>query len=283
MQTKADHTSPNRMDDPKANEALNAPEQPNGELDVISRREQILAQLKYAGRVRVSDLSRTFSVSEVTIRADLDDLDRQGLLSRVHGGAIKSNHSYDRMDTNERKNINVAQKRDIAAAAAKLINDGETIFIGSGTTTHYMVEHLRKLNRILLLTNSINIALEMDNVPSVQVVLVGGMYETQYRFTYGRDAINQINKYHADKNFLPCDGVHAVNGITTYHTLAQEVSQAFIENSDLTITIADYSKIGRISRLQVCPLDLVDILITNASDSLDLQTLRQTELEIIEV
>jgi DeoR family transcriptional regulator of aga operon len=77
--------------------------------------------------------------------------------------------------------------------------------------------------------------------------------------------------------------VHAANGITTHHTLAQEVSQAFIANSDLTIVMADYSKIERISRLQVCSLDLVDVLITNASESLELQTLKQTGLEIIEV
>ena len=252
------------------------------EPDIESRREDILKQIRRDGRVRVSELSQAYSVSEVTIRGDLADLERKGLLDRVHGGAVGANSSYSKMNINERRSVNAAQKRAIAAVAASMIRDGETVFINSGTTCQFLAAQIRHLKNILVLTNSMEVAQELGCENGANVVFVGGNYEGQYHFTYGKDATMQIGKYHADKFFFSCDGVHETAGFTTYHMLELDVCQAFLQNSALAVALADYSKIGRISRVQLCELNDVDTLVTNAADSEDMQTLKIAGLEIIE-
>jgi|LSQX01.2.fsa_nt_gb DeoR family fructose operon transcriptional repressor len=233
------------------------------ELNIDKRREIILQVLSQNGKVKVSELSEMFGISEVTIRIDLTELEKAGLLERVHGGAISSNRTYYNMSVNERMKTNEAEKKAIALEAASYISDGDTLMINSGTTTLYTVKELKSIKDLTILTNSLLIAQEIGAYKNIHVILLGGNFNPKYHFTYGEDTITQLKRYNANKLILSVDGVSAERGITTYHYLEAEVNRQMIERADKTIVVADYTKINRASFAYIVPVNKADLLITN--------------------
>ncbi|MEA4889654.1 MAG: DeoR/GlpR family DNA-binding transcription regulator [Clostridiaceae bacterium] len=249
---------------------------------VEARRTQIQAILSREGKVRVLDLSRSFNISAVTIRNDLAEMERAGLVERVHGGAVSTNKSYYNMSDKERMVTHEREKRAIAEYAAQLVNEGDTLFINSGTTSLYLASEIKRINNILVITNSPLVAQELGYSPFCDVILLGGNYSGRYRFTYGDDAANQLGKYRADKFFLSCDGLHEEAGITTYHHLEADINRQFMQNARLTIAVADFSKIGKVSRIHVNPIQCLDTLVTNQCAKQDtLDAIRALDVDII--
>jgi DeoR family fructose operon transcriptional repressor len=254
----------------------------HAETSVETRRAQILAILARDGRVRVVDLSRQFSISAVTIRNDLAEMERAGLVDRVHGGAVSTNKSYYNMTDKERMVTNEREKKAIAVRAAEFVREGDTLFINSGTTSLYLAGEIKRVNNILVVTNSPLVAQELGYSPFCDVILIGGNYSGRYRFTYGDDAVAQLARYRADKFFLSCDGIHDEAGITTYHHLEADINRQFMRNAHLTIAVADFSKIGRVSRIHIQPVNCLDTLVTNQSANQDvLGAIRAQDVEII--
>lgn len=233
------------------------------DLSIDERREEILQLIKLNGKVKVVEMSKLFGISEVTIRNDLSDLERAGVLERIHGGAISTNKAYYNMSLHDRMKTNEAEKRNIAVEAASLITDGDTIMINSGTTTLFTVQELRNVKNLTILTNSLSIAEEVSSYNNIHVIFLGGSLDSQYKFTYGDDTLNQLRKYKADKLILSADGICLDEGVTTYHHLEAEVNRQMISRAKSTILVLDYTKIGRASFAKIDDLDNVDILITN--------------------
>jgi DeoR/GlpR family transcriptional regulator of sugar metabolism len=233
-------------------------------LTTAERRREILNILNNEGKVRVSNLAKRFSISEVTIRNDLTEMEKEGLLERVHGGAISTYKTYYRKSIVERMQTNLEEKLRIAAGVAELIDDGDTLLLNSGTTTMYVVRRLKSVKGLTILTNSIEIANEAAmNGNDMQVLLLGGNVNHQFRFTYGDDTIQQLKKYKADKLILSADGVSAAEGITTHYHLEAEVARVMIERVKRTIVVADYTKIGRADFTCIATADRIDFLVTN--------------------
>lgn len=251
---------------------------------VDARRDQIEVLLAREGRVRVADLARHFRTSAVTIRNDLAEMERAGRAERVHGGAVSTNKSYYAMTDKERMETHVAEKRAIAAYAASLVNEGDTLFVSSGTTCIYLAMELKRINNILVITNSPYVAQEYGYTVGGEVVLLGGNYSGRYHFTYGDDALMQLGRYRADTFFLSCDGIDAAQGVTLYHHLECDVSRRFMERARLTVAIADASKIGRVSRVHLSPVTGLDMLVTNeGADPLALNAIREEDVDIVGV
>lgn len=230
-----------------------------------SRRQQILDLLKQNGTVKVADLSQLFDVSEVTIRNDLADMESKGLLCRIHGGALSSYKPYYSMNLNQRLETNQSQKVQIAAKAATLINPNDTIMLNSGTTTLLAFRQFPADYNLNIVTNSIAIALEAAGNPNYNVILVGGAINTKYQFSYGTDAIRQLEYYHADKLILSVDGIDPTHGFTTYYDKEAELDRIMIKQSDCRIIIGDNSKFYRSAFVKISDLDVADYIITNPS------------------
>lgn len=239
------------------------------ELDIDNRRKKIIDLLNKEGKVKVIELSRLFGISEVTIRNDLTELEENGMLERIHGGAINTHKSYYNMSFLDRMKTNEIEKRKIAAACALLISNGDTIMINSGTTTLFVVQELKHVKNITVVTNSLAIAQEAGHFNNIQIILLGGNFNPQYQFTYGDDTINQLKRYKADKLILSADGVNAEEGITTYHHLEVEVNRQMLARVNKTIVAADYSKIGRTSFASIDSIDNADFLVTNQNANQD--------------
>jgi len=227
------------------------------------RKNAILEILKKEDEVKVLQLVEIFGISGVTIRSDLAELEREGLLRRIHGGAVNTKKSYYNMSLNDRMNVNREEKILIAKTCAALIHDGDTLMIDSGTTTCYLARELSGHNNLTIVTNAMQIAEEFVYYNSVNVILLGGNLDLKYQFTYGNNTIAQLQNYRADKMILATDGISPEHGLTTFHYQEAEVSRCMIDRSNSVIVVADHSKIGKEGFAYIAPLDSIDILVTD--------------------
>ena len=227
------------------------------------RRNKIIEILNKQGKVKVNQLSKIFEISEVTIRSDLAKLESMGMLERVHGGAVSTYRTYYRMSISERMKTNANEKRRIAIEVASMLSDDDTLMISSGTTSLHVLEELKRLRNLTVVTNAVYFSQESANSRDINIILLGGILDPRDQLTYGDDVINQLNRYKADKFILSVDGVSCDDGITTYHYLDAEINRQMIARTKKTIVVADYTKIGRIGFAHISPLEDIDILVTN--------------------
>ena len=229
------------------------------------RKQKISELLKENDSVKVSELSELFGVSEVTVRAYLEDMEKKGLLARIHGGAVSSYKPYYSMNLNQRLETNQKEKVEIAERVASLIEPNDTVMLNAGTTTLLVFRKFPLEYNLNIVTNSISIALEASGNPNYNVILAGGSVNTKYQFTYGNDAATQLKKYHADKLILSVDGIDATHGFTTYYNKECAVDMAMIEQSETCIIAADSSKMGHKAFAKISGLEVADYIVTNAT------------------
>jgi len=235
-------------------------------LKIDARRKRIMEELERSGHVSISQLSAMLGATTVTIRNDLDVLEANGHLDRVQGGAVLRAP----LSMREGRGGMVKEKRAIAIATVAHIQDGDTLFINSGTTTmevaHVLRSHCKDLN---IVTSSLAIASELSAVPGFRVLLLGGELNVQYGFTCGGDAQEQLAKYQADHCILTLDGVSCEEGITTYHADETIIDRMMVERAKHAIVVADHSKIGRVGFSRICPLTMIHTLITDDGGNKD--------------
>lgn len=254
------------------------------EIGIDDRRNCILEMLKENGKVKVNDLSRIFNISEVTIRNDLSELEEEGMLTRVHGGAVGTRKAYCNMSLNGRMNVNRDEKQQIAKAVKSMINDGDTLMLDSGTTTYFVAREMTDIKNLTIVTNSLQVAQELSYQSNINVILLGGSLDPRYQFTYGDDAQGQLQKYRADKMIIAVDGVSAESGLTTYHYLEAEVSRQMITRANRTIVVADHTKIAREGFAHIDSIKSIDTLVTNKkADKEELKAISNLGIEVIKV
>jgi DeoR family fructose operon transcriptional repressor len=231
------------------------------------RKQKILELLKENDSVRVSSLSRLFDVSEVTVRIYLEDLEKKGLLTRIHGGAVSSYKPYYSMSLNQRLETNQSAKEAIANRIRELIEPNDTIMLNAGTTTLMVMRRFPAEYNLSIVTNSISIALEASGNPNFNVILLGGSVNTKYQFTYGNDTVEELKKYHADKLILSVDGIDIKQGFSTYYNREAAVAKAMMEQSGCCIIAADRSKFAHNAFTKISDLSLADYIVTNEQPS----------------
>ena len=247
------------------------------------RREEIIEAIQSKGRVKVADLSKKYGVSEVSIRNDLELLETQGHLSRVHGGAVGLHKLYSNMDLNERYMTNATAKKQLAAFVADLVEDNDTIMMNAGTTLTYVLRALQGKKNISIVTNSIQNATEASANSAFNVILLGGQIDAKYQFTFGNDTVKQLENYHATKCILSGDGITPSTGLTLYYTNEASLVKKMTELSENVIVVADSSKIGKNTFAKICPITNMDILVTNKSEKqADVSNLREAGVTVYE-
>jgi len=251
-------------------------------MSLSERKNKILELLEKNGSVKVTELSKMFDISEVTVRNYLADMEAMGLLSRVHGGAMSSYKPYYSMNLSQRLETNQTEKKKIAQKVAETVEENDTIMLNSGTTTLMVFRALPTSFNLNIVTNSIAIALEAADIPNFNVILVGGSVNTKYQFTYGIDAVQQLKNYHADKLILSVDGIDPENGFTTYYDKESDIDRVMIEQSKICIIAADTSKFDRTAFARITSVDEADMIVTNAQLSdVMLKSLEKHNIEII--
>lgn len=233
------------------------------------RRQKILEKLEENGRVRVSELSREFDCSEVTIRNDIRSMDEKGLLRKVHGGALKIETEPQRKYSAKSIYRHTERKKSIAACAYEFINDRDTIILDDASSTFYLAVHIKEHpeKRLAVVTNSLLVGNELADADHVELYMVGGYVGGHLAATMGDPAVKNIEQFHVDKAFI---GVHGINfdvGITSIATPQMQIKQAIFKVSEKVYVLADSSKFGGGYLSVICPIGDVDKIITDSEVS----------------
>jgi DeoR family transcriptional regulator of aga operon len=250
-------------------------------LMIEERRRRIRELLREEGRVRVEALAARFGISQVTIRADLSLLESAGALTRTHGGALSLPEADQSLDVKQLQHR--AEKQRIAAAAAGLIRDGETIILDSGTTTAEIARLIRTLDlkSINVITNALNIAALLIDVPSVRLIVPGGILRRESNSLSGPMAENTLATLRANRLYLGADGVDPQIGVMTPHLAEAELNAKMIGISQQVVVVADSSKFARRNISLIARVEQLHMLITDRAAPQDaIEQLRQCGVEV---
>ncbi len=234
----------------------------------LERHRQLARFIQQHRQVSVHELCDAFSVSLATARRDLNALAEQGKIRRVHGGAVALSPGADALPclppTLARAVAQVGEKARIGAAAARLVADGETIFLGSGTTVLEVAMHLRQRHRLNVITNSLLVLNVLSSVPDVTVVSLGGVLNGNEMSFIGHITQQALSEVRADKVFLGISAVDLQHGLTNVDLQETLTDRAILKIGREVILLADHTKCGRAAAAFVAPLSAIHTLITDA-------------------
>jgi len=245
------------------------------------RRRAILDLLSQQGRVLVTDLSRQFETSQVTIRKDLEILHSHGLIHRTHGGALPvRDGALEDPTLREKEKLHRQQKLHIAESAASRVKEGQVLILDSGTTTTAIARALRNFQNLTIITNAVNIAAELAGT-SVEVILTGGTLRKNSFSLVGPIAEETLHRLTADLLFLGVDGFDVQYGLSTPNLLESKVNRVMVEVAKRVIAVCDSSKFGRRSLSLISPTSTVHEVITDrGAPKSDLRALKQAGIEV---
>lgn len=227
------------------------------------RRERIQNYLSVHRIAPISELSELLFVSEATIRRDLEWMESEGILVRTHGGAILNQQLQFEPEYQLRAQKNVEEKRAIGALAASLIEDGQIVFINSGTTTTHLIRQIRSGLKCTVVTNNLTAALEVGD-GDFDLVLTGGTFQPKSNSVAGRFAIENLSQIYADQAFIGVDGVAIKHGFTVPSSAEAEIIRLMISRTKSSVNIVtDYSKWGVGSNFEIAKIDQVNRIITD--------------------
>lgn len=235
---------------------------------MVDRKAQILALLKAQEAVSISDLTQSLDVSRETVRKDLYELEVDGLLTKVRGGAVLTASNVETA-YDLRSGTHLEAKKAIARLAVDQVSPGDTVYLDYGTTTYLVAGELASIGDITVVTNALPIVEFLARTPSVSVIVPGGILRGNENSLYGPITNRSMRYLHFDVGFFGCTGADPAVGFTNPHRSETEVSSLAIERSSRSVMVVDHSKFGVVAAHVVCPVDEPDLLITDSGASAD--------------
>ena len=232
-----------------------------GELSV--RQAEIVALARSAGKVVVDDLARRFEVTPQTVRKDLNDLCDRRVLQRVHGGAVVAS-SVANLSYEARRFVAAQAKRAIGQAAAEQIPSGSSLFINIGTTTEEVARALARRGDYLVITNNLNVAMELYPHPRIEVVVAGGAVRSTDGAVVGSAAIDLIRQFKVDYAVMGVSAIDADGALLDFDYREVLVAQAILDNAREAILVCDHTKFSRNAAVRIGALEQIDMLVTDA-------------------
>ncbi|MDF1569734.1 MAG: DeoR/GlpR family DNA-binding transcription regulator [Spirochaetaceae bacterium] len=238
-------------------------------MQLLNERERkVLDLLIEDPHIGVNQMSKLLDVSVVTVRSDFDDLADKGYLIRTRGGALPAFHP----DILARQKNNFTVKTAIAKAAAKLIDDGDTVMIEAGTTTALIGRYLLGKRNVKVVTDSTLLLPYARSNPALYLTFVGGTFSPEAESMVGPIAVQHLELFHVKTAFIGTDGFSVENGLTTHMMEATDVVRAMHNRSDRTVLLADSGKWGQAGFARIIPLNEIDTLVTDSELPEDART-----------
>ncbi len=241
----------------------------NDNLLKAERHNQIRALVNNQGRVTVQELSVQFGVSEATVRRDLEELDGLGQLRRTHGGAVQADKTSKEPPMMQRIGEQPNEKERIGKGAAKLIQNNETVFLGSGTTVIEIARNLPSEINLTVITNSLPVVNELANHPGIELIVIGGMLRQSELSMVGHVAEQSVREFRADRIFLGMHAIDADSGFTSDFLPEVMTDRAIMSIGRQVVIVADHSKFERISSVLVAPVSAANVIVTDSDTSPD--------------
>ena len=241
------------------------------------RHRRILTLLQQQQQVSTAALAQDMGVSRETVRRDLIELEQGGRLSRIHGGAVPNPGLFSPEPSyRERAHSHRAEKQRIGQRAAGLMDSGQSCFIDAGSTTLALAQHLSQRDHIRVVTNAVEVAATLRRNASIDVMLLGGRFQSDVPATYGEQTIEEIARHRVDFAFVSPVAVDPGLGAMDYAWHEAAVARAMLQHAQSKVLLAHLAKLGQASRVQVCALALVDVLVCDQAPP---EALRQSLMQ----
>ncbi len=248
----------------------------------IARKAKIKEIILEKKNVTVAELTKLFNLTEETIRRDLKQLEEEGFLTRIYGGAYINDGVQNDVNVNLREHIHVEGKNKIAEKCVEFIRPGDSIFLDASTTSLYIAKLLHN-KRITVVTNSLKIVNALIENENVRLVMIGGVMSHGSMSALGRSAEQSINSYYFDLAFVSCRSVSRQHGITDSNEQQAEVRRLAIERANRVYLVADITKFDRTSFASICGFDKIDTLVVDKPlDDEWREFLRQKGVQLVE-
>lgn len=246
------------------------------------RQKQIHSMLTKLGRLSVAEIVEQFSISEATARRDLETLTSQGKAQRVHGGVIAVEQAPPELPILQREGEQSDEKASIGRAAAELISDGETIFLGSGTTVLETAKQLRERKNLTVVTNSLPVLNALAGIKEITVVSLGGQLRESELSFIGHITEQALAELRVDKVIVGTRGVSLEHGLTNEYLQETLTDRAILKIGREVIIVADHSKVNRVSTALLAPLKTVHTFVTDSkADKKFLQALKKQGIQVV--
>lgn len=247
----------------------------------LDRRNQIIDMVTQNRTVKNAELMEKFDISIETVRRDLDYLEQQGYLRRVYGGAVANASLNSEPEYASRAKVLYKEKAAIAAEAAKLIDNDDSIYMGVGTTVQAMSQYLKGKGNLTVFTNAIRTAVEVSELPGCTVILPGGQLRPKELTLSGHPAEENFFHFNVDKAFIGIGGI-TESGVTDFHLGEAHLHRQLIQNARQSIVLADSGKLGLRAVVNVCGVEKVDMVITDDKASRQIvRALEQAGVRVI--
>jgi DeoR family fructose operon transcriptional repressor len=227
------------------------------------REKQILRKLTENGVIDVQTIAKLCHVSEITIRRDFEQLEKEGKLIRTHGGATFALNSFKNFGFNEKANYNKQKKIRICQKASEYIKENDVIYVDCGSTVFHLTSFIGKIKNLKVVTNSIPVISVLMNFTNIKAYLIGGELDKERQALYGPMSEMAINSYRATKAFIGAAGVSISQGLSSLDEKEANTTVNMAQNADLVFLLADSEKINKIAFVNYAKITLVDYLITD--------------------
>lgn len=245
------------------------------------RLSQIAALVGERHAVSVAELSERFDVSPATIRTDLDELERRGLLLRTHGGAVRADRNGREFSLSARERSQIEEKGRIGAAAARLIQDGDAIALDASTTALQIARRIRDRRELTVVTSSLMVALELIDSPGITVVMPGGMLDRDTVSLVGALGTETLARCNAGRGFFGVRGL-TPDALTDINAYEAELKRSLVSVSKEVTIVADSSKWGRVALVSLIPWSAVHRVISDRGAPADMVAkLRERGVEVV--
>jgi DeoR family transcriptional regulator, aga operon transcriptional repressor len=246
------------------------------------RQKQILSLLTRQGRLSVSEIVQQFSISAATARRDLESLASQGKAQRVHGGVISVEQAPPELPILEREREQADEKVRIGRAAADLISDKETVFLGSGTTVLEVTRGLRDRKQLTVITNSLPVLNTLAGLKQITVISLGGMLRDSEMSFIGHITEQALNEVRVDKVIMGTRGLSLEHGLTNDYLQETLTDRAILKIGREVIIVADHTKVNRVATALLAPLASMQSLVTDSQvDKKFVQALKKQGIHVI--
>ena len=249
-----------------------------------NRRKSVLEALKTRKDVMINELAEELNVSTMTIRRDLKRLSEMGIVTLVHGGAVLNEGTTTLAAITARAQRMMYEKNKIAAFCASLVKEGNAIYIDTGSTTMEIAESLKSRQNISVLTHSLPVQNILTGTKKIQLIAMPGVYDETTKGFFGEITCRTIRSFRIDISFIGCSAIDLETGVMSPNLHDQSVKIAALERANKKILAIDHTKIGHVMFTQVCPVNFLDMIVTDKlADPNFVKQVQKFGVEVIQV
>ena len=249
-----------------------------------NRRKSVLESIKIHKDVTITELAEELEVSTMTIRRDLKRLSDMGIVTLVHGGAVLNEGTTALAAITARAQRMMYEKNRIAAFCASLVKEGNAVYIDTGSTTMEIAENLKERQNISVLTHSLPVQNILAGAKKIQLIAMPGVYDETTKGFFGEMTCRTIRSFRIDITFIGCSAVDIETGVMSPNLHDQSVKIAALERANKKILAIDHTKIGHVMFTQVCPINYIDMIVTDKSANADfVKQAQKSGVEVVQV